>query len=1169
MSIGAIRFQSPTMAWAIACAGWACSDPTTLAPVVAADASPAGCPALAKSGVATVTVHVTALGPITATQATQLTLDLRSTADAKGVAAGTFSVTWKDGQATVALPATVNGGPYVLSVQGFAKGATVPSWHGRRRAVTLAAGQNLTLDVLLVPVDTLMPVAAAGTVNTVFHAAVLIDNGQVLVTGGLTASVTANGQTTLEGATDQAYVVDATTGKVQATAGKMQAPRAGHTLLYLAKSNRVLVYGGITAMQLPNNGTAPPRWQAGAALPFELFDVATGQFISAPAATTGWVRPRAFANLVPLVGDKVVALGGARWPSNETNAYAWGDVIDVSGPQATLADGCAEEPAKLLMQTVRAAAALVRIDGPGAPRYLLWGGVTGSSVADQTNMLPPLQHPAEWFRTSAKASFGDFHPDLLLQGDTQAPEPLQDPKAPQPGLFFASLVPLRGLTANGKTTHQFLSVGGARLAAPDPKLTWMVPSANEVQVVAFQEPTLLTKGTLTLKNLPGMASGRVFHQATRSDGGAIVVSGGVPDFALEPKAMPPLQVFDSEALQFVTSGAVPFAQPFAPRAGHTATALDNGCVLFVGGAPGWAAAALPVGAAARVEMLCPKQVLQRPLAEPLPPCVAVAAAPGGKAGAEPTKGPLLIDMLLVIDHSSSMCQEQRTVAKGAEALVQQLSEQATQLGWSGADLLVAVTTVQQVPDAKVIKKIGQFVHAPAMALPPSCIEKVKQPCLKDGDCAAPICFPYEGFDPEAPMCPKDGKKCLTPQALPPGKWFCKANVETPQTNTNVNCSVNTSCQLRCTVDADCYPHFEPTVPKGQHKVFCNTVVTPAGCMFPPETTSCPPAQDLPAVIHQAADVAANPDGTLPANSASNLLRCNATVGANQEPESLFEGGLRSAWRALDPTGPNCPRDELGNPKGSCQFEQLVRPNAFLVVVVVSDDDDCSLSFALDPSIGNIETEEERLQFDKLYAKDLQRSCQSLGASDADNADLLAGKCQLLQAQYIVAGMPPLTCPRDCDKLAAQGGLPYQNCRDLADQSIDALLTVTQGTLLRNWRFAPVAAFVNRYRTLKADPAQVVFAAVTGDSLFLDPHAKLRDRASYYATVAGKLAGGQSPYICTGANGESGYGQRYNRVAQAFGCHGVRRNLCDWTSAAGPQYMGELAAALVAATAKPN
>ena len=114
-----------------------------------------------------------------------------------------------------------------------------------------------------------------------------------------------------------------------------------------------------------------------------------------------------------------------------------------------------------------------------------------------------------------------------------------------------------------------------------------------------------------------------------------------------------------------------------------------------------------------------------------------------------------------------------------------------------------------------------------------------------------------------------------------------------------------------------------------------------------------------------------------------------------------------------------------------------------------------------------------------------------------------------------------------------------------------------------------AAFVNRYRALKADPAQVVFAAVTGDSLFLDPHAKLRDRASYYATLSGKLAAVQSPYICGGANGESGYGQRYNRVAQAFGCHGVRRNLCDWTSAAGPQYMGELAAALVAATAKPN
>ena len=71
-------------------------------------------------------------------------------------------------------------------------------------------------------------------------------------------------------------------------------------------------------------------------------------------------------------------------------------------------------------------------------------------------------------------------------------------------------------------------------------------------------------------------------------------------------------------------------------------------------------------------------------------------------------------------------------------------------------------------------------------------------------------------------------------------------------------------------------------------------------------------------------------------------------------------------------------------------------------------------------------------------------------------------------------------------------------------------------------------------------------------------------------LATHLASWNCPsYSWTAPNGESLYGNRYNPVAQAFGCHGVRRNLCQWSANTAPDNLGELAAALVAATAKAN
>ncbi|MBM4342164.1 MAG: hypothetical protein FJ100_02170 [Deltaproteobacteria bacterium] len=514
-----------------------------------------------------------------------------------------------------------------------------------------------------------------------------------------------------------------------------------------------------------------------------------------------------------------------------------------------------------------------------------------------------------------------------------------------------------------------------------------------------------------------------------------------------------------------------------------------------------------------------------------------------------------IDFLWVIDHSSSMCQEQRALANGFQKFIKSLQDygKVKETDPSFIDAQMAVVTVQQVPDGKSIKKIGKFVHSPATTLPPSCIEKSKQPCMSDGDCFKPKCFVYSNFDTNSCMCPQGGEKCLTPAGLKAGDWFCKFSPpEPPATintfNNNDNCSVNTSCQLRCKTDSDCYAMFEPTVPPGgAHKVFCNTVVQPAGCMFKPETTGCPPAEKLPGVLKQtvAAEVDLG-DGVKKKGTQLDLFRCNATVGANQEPEALFEGGLRSAWIALDPNGPNCPRDKNGKPTGTCQYNDLVRQDAYLVIVMVSDDDDCSITFELDSYLGDITSDDQKALLLKLFPKELQRSCQGYNDRVAGNRDLLVGYCEYARFKDPVG--KKRKCPAECENLADKASQEYKDCTAEAEANIAALLKDNPQGQLRNWRFAAVSDFVNRFKSLKSDPARVIFATITGDAL--KPSAPVpgwtveRDRASYYRSVLRNTAGVQSVYICSGERGESGYGSRYIQVADAFGDNGLVANICE-------------------------
>ena len=74
-----------------------------------------------------------------------------------------------------------------------------------------------------------------------------------------------------------------------------------------------------------------------------------------------------------------------------------------------------------------------------------------------------------------------------------------------------------------------------------------------------------------------------------------------------------------------------------------------------------------------------------------------------------------LDFLWVIDHSPSMCQEQRDLAKGFEQFITKLQSIGT------IDAQMAVVTVQQAQDKSDIRVIGRFKHEPATSFPPNCI----------------------------------------------------------------------------------------------------------------------------------------------------------------------------------------------------------------------------------------------------------------------------------------------------------------------------------------------------------------------------------------------------------------------------------------------------------------
>lgn len=265
-----------------------------------------------------------------------------------------------------------------------------------------------------------------------------------------------------------------------------------------------------------------------------------------------------------------------------------------------------------------------------------------------------------------------------------------------------------------------------------------------------------------------------------------------------------------------------------------------------------------------------------------------------------TGDPIPIDFLWVVDNSSSMCQEQLSLADSFETFTTQIETSFQidpRLAVTSHDVQCAVDPGSQIYSSK-----GVFNTIPATAFPPPCQERRTRTCFADSACANMDCFVRgDCNDRDDPDCTCDG---------PQGRWTCR-HPNTESCVENPNGTINSECVRRCSTDEECQVLF------GDMTYICqkpSANVDDWGCVRPPATSTCPAT--VPAVLD-----ATNID----------LFPCAATVGVNQEKCFKYEQGMNAALMAISPTGVNAE-----------QARGFLRDDAYLVIIFISDEDDCSV-----------------------------------------------------------------------------------------------------------------------------------------------------------------------------------------------------------------------------------
>ncbi len=404
--------------------------------------------------------------------------------------------------------------------------------------------------------------------------------------------------------------------------------------------------------------------------------------------------------------------------------------------------------------------------------------------------------------------------------------------------------------------------------------------------------------------------------------------------------------------------------------------------------------------------------------------------------------PVKLDVLWVIDNSVSMCQEQNSLAEHVDGFLEELKT------WK-ANLRMAVVTT----DGLSSSESGAFHAALAPPYPPNCFEKVAYECLTPSPGVEDACA--SAFGPiEATV----------------GKWVCEPPPQNAAANlTNNNGSVNSNCRYKCVDDADCVSQF------GNPDMQC---VAPGGdenqrgCLAPPSLSDlCLEAENLPLYVETDA-------GNL------DLFSCLAVVGALQDPNPQLEQGLNTAVWALDKNPPM----SQWVPDRSAQASDFLRPDAYQLIVFVSDEDDCSLAPGME------------------LPKELHQTC----ACQPTVAFKSGGEWQ---GGYLVPVSSITTQLRSIN----------------ADLSKVFVATIVGDVLMTD---EPIGSLLSWEVLLSC-------YAATGD---VEDCVESK-RVAYTESKCGPKFTDRNTYVCASNRGKADYGSRYLELVRQFGNNGVSANIC--------------------------
>ena len=433
-----------------------------------------------------------------------------------------------------------------------------------------------------------------------------------------------------------------------------------------------------------------------------------------------------------------------------------------------------------------------------------------------------------------------------------------------------------------------------------------------------------------------------------------------------------------------------------------------------------------------------------------------------------TDQPIKIDFLWMVDDSTSMADEQRELANNFSVFTDKLK------GLFQLDPRVAVVPTDMQCDPSSFLSKGHFNTTPYTGLSVALERNVIKPCVQDSDCGDNyVCdFNY------------------------PNNISCLRNPN----DSPFHQSVNSKCRRTCSTDQECKDAFGPDyqcLMPGQES---------SGCVLPPATKGCP--DTLPPVL---------------SGKNLDLFPCMATVGLNQNNCYKYEQGLRSVFTALQADGPNkasldC--TDAQEKQGKCT--RFLRPDAYLVIVFVSDEDDCS---APDGSIAFENYNTCTTLPDQYHGGPLIPVSQYVNLFKSLKNDPSKVIVAAIGGDAKLPEPPP-----DLSKLSCEDCTKW-NSIVCPDDPANPIGSDCKPPVVHD--FCQDANYGPGSCKLTCDASPEV------------QHQRFQNEAeqSYFCAKSDPHTCYNTSHICESSNGAADWGRRYQELTQAFGPNGLFTNIC--------------------------